>query len=85
MITVLLIILAFLAGLLILRVFGAVLKLSVKVMWKLIVNAVCGAVILLLFNFFGGFFNLTIAITPLRALLTGVLGIPGVILLLLFC
>jgi inhibitor of the pro-sigma K processing machinery len=35
-----------------------------------------------LFNFVGGFFSLSIPINALNALITGVLGVPGVILLL---
>ena len=53
-----------------------------KVLWKLVVNALLGAVILFLFNFVGGFFSLSIPINALNALITGVLGVPGVILLL---
>ena len=46
------------------------------------VNALLGAMILFLFNFVGGFFSLSIPINALNALITGVLGVPGVILLL---
>ena len=60
-------------------------KLSLKLFFKLLLNAVIGAVILLIFNYvFAGLFNLAIFEIPinwLTALVTGVLGVPGVIIL----
>lgn len=76
-------VLAFLAGLLVLKILCKLLRFSAKILGKLIGNAILGAVILLVFNFIGGLFGLTLSITPLNALLVGVLGVPGVILLLL--
>ena len=76
-------IIAFAAGLLILWLICKLLSFPLKVLWKLIINAILGAVILLLFNLVGGFLNLSIPINALNALITGVLGIPGVILLLI--
>ena len=76
-------IIAFAAGLLILWLICKLLSFPLKVLWKLIINAILGAVILFLFNLVGGFLNLSIQINALNALITGVLGIPGVILLLI--
>lgn len=81
--TVLSVILAFGAGLLLLFIAGKVLKISLKIIWKLVINALVGAVIIILFNLIGGLFSLSIPITPLNALITGFLGIPGVILLII--
>ena len=75
-------ILAFAAGLLVLWLICKLLAFPLKVLWKLVVNALLGSVILFLFNFVGGFFSLSIPINALNALITGVLGVPGVILLL---
>lgn len=61
---------------------------SIKVLFKLIINAFFGGILLLVFNFiFAGLFNLQlfeIPITWLTAMITGILGVPGVILLLIF-
>jgi len=54
-----------------------------KILWKLVINAVIGAVALLLINFVGGIFGLSIPITALSALVVGVLGVPGVIILII--
>lgn len=80
--TTLYVILAFAAGLLVLWIVCKLLAVPLKIIWKLFLNALLGAVVLLIFNFFGGFFSLSIPITPLNSLITGVLGIAGVILLL---
>lgn len=77
-------VIAFAAGLLILWVLCKILSFPVKVIGKLIVNALLGAVVLFVFNLIGGFFNLSISINALNAIITGILGVPGVILLLIF-
>ncbi len=76
-------ILAYAAGILILFVVCKILALPLKIIWKLIVNALVGVVVLILFNLLGGLINVTIPINALNALITGVLGVPGVILLLI--
>lgn len=61
---------------------------SVNILFKLLLNAFLGCALLFIFNLlFAGLFNLymfEIPITWFTALLTGVLGIPGVVLLLIF-
>ncbi len=60
---------------------------SIKIFFKLLINALIGIVILLIFNFiFAGILSLgmfAIPITWVTALVTGILGVPGVILLLI--
>ncbi len=75
-------ILAYLIGLVILYIVGMLLVIPIKVLIKLLINGVIGGVILLVFNLIGGYFGLSIIINPLNAILVGVLGVPGVILLL---
>ena len=58
-------------------------KISLKVFWKLFVNAIIGALILLVINFFGSIVGISITVTFLSALIVGVLGVPGVVILLL--
>ncbi len=50
---------------------------------KLIFNGILGGLILTAVNFVGGFAGITIVISPLSALLTGLLGVPGVLLVAL--
>lgn len=76
-------ILAFLFGLVLLYIIGLILVIPIKVIFKLIVNGIIGGVILFLFNLIGGLFGLAIAINPLNAIIVGLLGVPGVVLLLI--
>ncbi|MBR5614847.1 MAG: pro-sigmaK processing inhibitor BofA family protein [Clostridia bacterium] len=55
----------------------------IKWLLKLIINGVLGGLILAAVNFVGGFAGIFIAINPLTALIAGLLGVPGVILVIL--
>lgn len=55
-----------------------------KILFKLIVNAVLGAVLLIVVNFIGQYFNFYIGINAATALIAGFCGIPGVIFLVIF-
>ena len=50
---------------------------------KLLMNALCGFVFLFIFNVLGSFFELSLGVNWLNAIVAGVLGVPGVVLLLL--
>ncbi len=76
-------ILAFLLGLVLLYIIGMLLVVPIRLLIKLLINGLIGGVILFLFNLIGGIFGLVIAINPLNALIVGILGIPGVVLLLI--
>lgn len=76
-------ILGFLLGLVLLYIIGLILVIPIKVIFKLIVNGLIGGLILFLFNLVGGLFGLAIAINPLNAIIVGLLGVPGVVLLLI--
>lgn len=60
-----------------------IIRLPLRLVFKLLINAAVGFVGLFVFNLLGGFFNISLSINWLTAIVTGVLGIPGVILLLL--
>lgn len=75
-------VLAYAFGLLLLYVVGRVLIMPLKIVIKLIYNALIGGVVLLILNFIGGYIGLHIALNPITALLVGFLGVPGVIMLL---
>ncbi|NLK44363.1 MAG: pro-sigmaK processing inhibitor BofA [Tissierellia bacterium] len=75
-------ILYYIIGLFLLYLLGLLLVWPIKKIVKLIFNGILGGIILLIFNFIGKFFGLSIAINPLNAIIVGFLGVPGVILLL---
>ena len=58
---------------------------STPIKWalKLLLNALLGIVMLFVFNFLGGLIGLALTVGWLSAIVAGILGIPGIILLLL--
>ena len=53
----------------------------IKKMVKVLINIAIGAVLLFIVNFVGGYFNFNIPINWVSALVVGLLGIPGVVIL----
>lgn len=70
---------AFAIGLIILCLIGKIVSLPVKLLWKMITNSIVGAVMLWIVNLFGA----GIQITFIKALVAGVFGIPGVLVVVL--
>jgi len=76
------IVLAFLFGLFLLYILGMLLVVPIKLLIKLIVNGVLGGILLLIVNIIGSFIGFSIVINPFTAVIAGIFGIPGVILLI---
>ena len=70
-------------GIVMLALLIKVFKTPLKWAFKLFLNAVSGFVGLIILNFLGGFIGISLGITWLNAIVVGVLGVPGVVLLLL--
>jgi len=77
------VIFAYIVGIMMLFLVAKLLILPVKIVWKLAVNALVGGITLLIINFIGGFFGLYIQINIITALITGILGVPGVVMILI--
>ena len=73
---------AIIIGLLFLVLFVKLLKTPLKWAWKLLINMIGGFFILVLVNLLGGLIGFSLDITWLTAIVAGVLGFPGVLLLL---
>lgn len=56
---------------------------SIKILIKVLLNTLSGAVVLYLANIALSFFGLAIVIKPLTAFLTGVFGLPFVMVIVL--
>jgi len=54
----------------------------IKWIFRVLGNAIMGLVLLLLINLTGSLFNFSIAINPFTVIASGILGIPGVVLIL---
>ncbi len=59
------------------------LKAPIKLVFKLLLHTLLGFAALFIFNFVGSWAGISLGINWLNAAVVGVLGIPGVILLLL--
>ena len=64
----------------VLGIFSAPLRWAVK----LLLHALVGFAALFLLNFFGASLGISLELTWFNAIVTGVLGVPGVLLLLIF-
>ena len=61
------------------KVFTMPIRLILRLLW----NGIIGLVLLLLFNAAGSLIGVTVGINAVSCLVTGILGIPGLLLLLL--
>ncbi len=73
----------FLFGVIMLIVLGAIFIKPIKLILKLALNSAIGIFMLLMINWLGAGAGLSVGINWLGALICGVLGIPGVILVLM--
>ncbi|HHW47692.1 MAG TPA: pro-sigmaK processing inhibitor BofA [Clostridiaceae bacterium] len=77
------VVVAYVVGIIFLFILGRFLLFPLKVILKLVYNALLGAVVLLLINLVGGLFGFRIALNFFSAFIAGVLGIPGIALLII--
>ena len=77
------IVLAYSAGIMLVFMVSWIFVEPLKFLGKLILNSVLGAVFLMVFNYFGQYFDLYIAVNEVTALILGILGIPGFIAILI--
>lgn len=77
------VILAYIIGILLLFVLGRLLVVPLKVLLKLALNALAGALAILLVNWAGSLFGFHLALNFYSAFIVGTLGIPGFILLVI--
>lgn len=69
-------------AILVLAVF-ILLRKPIKIVFKLLLNTIVGFIALFVINFLGSFIGVSVAVNWINAVLVGVLGIPGVALILL--
>lgn len=60
-----------------------ILSAPVKLVFKLLLNAVCGFLLLLVVNIISGFFDFSVEINLVNTLIAGCFGIPGALLLVM--
>ena len=70
-------------GIVLAVLFFTIMLKPIKWILKLLLNALLGLVLLFIVNYFGSFIGLSISVGWVSALVAGILGIPGIILLVL--
>ena len=76
-------ILYFVLGIIVLYFSGRLILAPFKLILKLGLNSILGAAAIVIINLIGQSFHFMIPLNPLNALLTGVFGLPGVLLIFL--
>lgn len=51
---------------------------------KILINGLVGILLLYLTNYIGAYFDFSLVINPVTALIAGFLGVPGIIFLIIF-
>jgi len=75
------VILAYAAGILFLFLIGKLLYIPGKILLKLLYNALLGAIVIIVVNLVGGLFSFHIALNIVSAFIVGLMGVPGLILI----
>lgn len=70
------------AAVLLLMLFIRIIRLPLKWMFKGLLHAAVGFVALFVFNFIGSWIDVELELNLFNALITGIFGVPGVIILL---
>lgn len=77
------ILLAWLAGIIIVLIFGKSLKVPLKILLRLLLNSLIGAIVIIILNSLGHYIDFQISMNFFSALIVGTLGLPGVFLLII--
>ena len=72
------------AAAVLLFVFIRIIRLPLKLLAKAALHAAMGFVALFVLNFLGSWIGVSLEMNLINALITGILGVPGVLILLIF-
>lgn len=78
------VLLTYAGAIVLLLVLGKLFLWPLKMVFKIAVNSIAGGIVILAINYIGAYFGVMIPLNMINALVVGVLGIPGAILLLIF-
>ncbi len=77
------VVIAYFVGIVLLFLIGRAFLVPIKILLKLVYNAIIGGIVIVLINIIGGLFDFNLALNFGTALVVGFLGVPGVILLII--
>lgn len=76
-------IITYLACICFLFIFGRLFVLPIKTILKLVVNSIFGGILIYVINWIGSIFSFHIGLNFITAILVGILGVPGAVLLII--
>ena len=76
-------IIAYIACIFFLFIFGRLFIVPIKTICKLIINSVLGGISIFIINLIGGYFGFHIGLNLITSIFIGILGIPGVIVIII--
>lgn len=76
-------IIAYVACLFFLFIFGKLFIVPIKTILKLIINSILGGVLIFIINIIGATFNFHIGLNIITSIFVGILGIPGAIVIVI--
>ena len=76
-------IIAYIACIFFLFIFGKVFIVPIKTILKVVLNSLLGGVVIFLINFIGAYFNFHIGLNLVSSIFVGILGIPGAIVIVI--
>lgn len=78
------ILLAYALGIFALYVVGYMFLVPIKILLRLVINSIAGAIAILATNWIGAYWGVHISLNVISAVLVGILGVPGAILLAVY-
>lgn len=78
------ILLAYALGIFALYVVGYMFLVPIKILLRLVINSVAGAIAILTINWIGTYWGVHISLNVLSAVIVGLLGVPGAIFLAVY-
>ena len=76
-------IITYISCILFLFIFGKIFIVPMKIIMKLIINSLLGAITIWIINLIGAFFNFHIGLNLITSIFVGILGIPGAIVIII--
>lgn len=76
-------IIGYILGLIIVLVVSGICLKPLKIVLRFVINSLVGLALVALINLVGSFFGIHIGVNPVSGLLLGLLGVPGIIMILL--
>jgi inhibitor of the pro-sigma K processing machinery len=76
-------IITYIACIFFLFIFGRIFIIPIKTILKLVINSILGGLTIFIINLIGSFFNFHIGLNIITSIFVGILGIPGVVVIVI--